>query len=94
MTAVRVLSLQYHELKVETICVLSGEGVEHGPTADELTSRVLTPADTIHLPSTTVHRMTAVTDLVFVDASTADVGWREDVVRLEEIDGRTGTTAP
>ena len=35
--------------------------------------------------------MSAITDLVFVEASTADEGWREDVVRLEDRYGRQGT---
>jgi hypothetical protein len=38
--------------------------------------------------------MTALTDLVFVEASTADEGWREDVVRLEDKYGRAGTSTP
>jgi mannose-6-phosphate isomerase len=41
-----------------------------------------------------VHRVTAITDIVFAEASTAPPGWREDVVRLEDAYGRTGTTAP
>jgi mannose-6-phosphate isomerase-like protein (cupin superfamily) len=89
------LSLQFHERKVETISVLDGEGnVEFGPHPDLLTSRSLVPGDTIHLPAFTIHRMTAVSDLVFVEASTAGEGWREDVVRLEDKYGRTGTSAP
>ena len=95
VTAGQALSLQYHEQKVETISVLHGECVvEHGLSADALTHRTMFPGDTIHLPSFTVHRITAVTDLAFVEASTAGTGWREDVVRLEDKYGRTGTNAP
>jgi mannose-6-phosphate isomerase-like protein (cupin superfamily) len=89
------LSLQLHERKVETISILQGEGVvEFGAHADALSRRALVPGDTIHLPAFTVHRMTATTDLVFVEASTADEGWREDVVRLEDKYGRAGTSTP
>ena len=89
------LSLQYHLQKDETISVLSGAAVvEYGPSADELSSQHFGPGDTIHLPAGTVHRITAITDLTFAEASTADPGWREDVVRLEDRYGRTGTTAP
>jgi mannose-6-phosphate isomerase len=89
------LSLQYHNQKDETISVLSGAAiVEHGPTADDLTSQHFGPGDTIHLPAGTVHRITAITDLTFAEASTAAPGWREDVVRLEDKYGRTGTSAP
>jgi mannose-6-phosphate isomerase len=89
------LSLQYHVSKDETISVLSGAAIiEYGPAADALTSQHFGPGDTIHLPPGIVHRITAITDLVFAEASTADPGWREDVVRLEDKYGRTGTTAP
>jgi quercetin dioxygenase-like cupin family protein len=95
VTAGCSLSLQYHEKKVETISVLSGQGlVEYGASAEALTVHLLNPGDTIHVPVLTVHRMTAVTDLVFVEASTADAGWREDVVRIEDRYGRSGTSAP
>jgi mannose-6-phosphate isomerase-like protein (cupin superfamily) len=89
------LSLQYHERKEETISVLHGQAVvAFGPIAGELTEREFGPGDTIHLPARTVHRVTAVTDLTFAEASTADPGWREDVVRLEDAYGRSGTSAP
>jgi mannose-6-phosphate isomerase len=89
------LSLQYHHQKEETISVLSGTAlIEYGPAADDLTSQHFGPGDTIHLPPGTVHRITAITDLTFAEASTAAPGWREDVVRLEDKYGRTGTSAP
>jgi mannose-6-phosphate isomerase-like protein (cupin superfamily) len=91
----RALSLQYHLEKEETISVLSGAGIiEYGPAADNLSSQHFGPGDTIHLPPGAVHRITAITDLTFAEASTAAPGWREDVVRLEDKYGRTGTTAP
>jgi mannose-6-phosphate isomerase len=89
------LSLQYHDHKEETISVLSGAAtVEYGPTANDLASQHFAPGDTIHLPPGTVHRITAITDLTFAEASTAAPGWREDVVRLEDKYGRKGTSAP
>jgi mannose-6-phosphate isomerase-like protein (cupin superfamily) len=89
------LSLQYHVAKEETISLLSGQAlVEYGPGEDDLTAATFDPGDTIHLPPGTVHRITAVTDISFVEASTAEQGWREDVVRLEDRYGRQGTTAP
>jgi mannose-6-phosphate isomerase len=95
ITAGHALSLQYHLQKDETISVLSGAAIiEHGPAADSLTSMHAGPGDTIHLPPGAVHRITAITDLTFAEASSADPGWREDVVRLEDKYGRTGTTAP
>ena len=95
MTAGHALSLQYHLHKEETISVLSGAAlVEHGPSADSLASQHFGPGDTIHLPPGAVHRITAITDLTFAEVSTADPGWREDIVRLEDKYGRSGTTAP
>jgi mannose-6-phosphate isomerase len=95
VVAGHALSLQYHHQKDETISVLSGAGLfEYGPAADNLSSQHFGAGDTIHLPPGTVHRITAITDLTFAETSTAAPGWREDVVRLEDNYGRTGTSAP
>jgi len=95
VVAGHALSLQYHHQKEETISVLSGAAlIEYGPAADELISQHFGPGDTIHMPPGTVHRIAAITDLTFAETSTAAPGWREDVVRLEDNYGRTGTSAP
>lgn len=95
MTAGHSLSLQYHREKDETISVLSGKALmEYGPAAGELAGQEFGPGDTIWLPAGVLHRVTAVTDLTFAEASTAEPGWREDVVRLEDRYGRAGTSAP
>ena len=95
VTAGHRLSLQYHAHKDETISVLSGDAViSFGPVGGHLTERVFGAGDTIHLPNRVVHRITAITDLVIAEASTAPPGWREDVIRLEDAYGRTGSTAP
>jgi mannose-6-phosphate isomerase-like protein (cupin superfamily) len=89
------LSLQYHEHKEETISLISGTAdIQYGQVGGELTERTFGPGDTIHLPARVVHRVTAVTDIVFAEASTAPDGWREDVVRLQDSYGRAGTSAP
>ncbi len=89
------LSLQYHEYKEETISLISGSAeIQYGQVGGELTTVEFGSGDTIHLPTGAVHRVTAVTDIVFAEASTAPPGWREDVVRLEDAYGRAGTTAP
>lgn len=95
VTAGRSLSLQYHEAKEETIFLLSGEAViQYGPIDGPLAERTFRPGDAIHLPPRVVHRITAVTDITFAEASTAGPGWRSDVVRLQDDYGRSGTSAP
>jgi mannose-6-phosphate isomerase-like protein (cupin superfamily) len=89
------LSLQYHDDKDETISVLTGEAqLEHGPTLDELRVRMMRPGHTVHLSPGVLHRITAVTEVQLVEVSTAAPGWRQDVVRLSDRYGRTGTNAP
>ncbi len=73
-------SLQYHNVKRETIYVLSGQlRIYSGPTQGELNSRVYLPHETITLVPGVVHRMEAVEDSVYLEASTPEM---DDVVRL------------
>jgi len=88
------LSLQFHHEKDETISIVSGTALFECGTATELTAMVMEPGQTVHVPAGVVHRMTAVSDIVFAEASTAAPGWREDVVRLDDRYGREGTSAP
>ena len=87
INAGEALSLQYHEQKDETICVLSGEMLFHaGPSADAMEEYHMRPNDRYHTLPGTVHRMTAITDCDILEASTPHL---EDVVRLEDRYGRT-----
>ena len=89
------LSLQYHHAKDETIALVSGQvEIDLGDSADTLRPVSLSPGDSVHVVPGMLHRLRAVEDSVLVEASTADSGWREDVVRLEDRYGRLGTTAP
>jgi mannose-6-phosphate isomerase len=89
------LSLQYHDEKDETICVLTGDAeLEHGPAVDALRTTRMGPGQSVHLSPLVLHRITAVTDLQLVEVSTAAPGWRQDVVRLSDRYGRTGTSSP
>lgn len=89
------LSLQFHVHKDETMVVVSGDAlIEHGPTVDLLVPRQLRAGDVVHLPAGVLHRVTAVTDLLLAEASTASPGWRDDVVRLADRYGRTATSRP
>jgi mannose-6-phosphate isomerase len=76
-------SLQYHNIKCETIYVLSGElKIYIGDvlkSEKNLSSRIYTEGETITLTPGVVHRMEAVSDSIYLEASTPEM---EDVVRL------------
>jgi len=75
-------SLQYHEVKHETIYVLSGQlRIYSGPSQEKLESRIYGPDETITIQPRTVHRMEAVEDSVYLEASTPEMA---DVVRLAD----------
>ena len=83
------LSLQYHEVKDETIYLHEGLAeVELGEIDGPLSLEVVTPGRSFHLPPGTVHRLRAIEDCVFLETSTPQL---EDVVRLED---RYGRAAP
>jgi mannose-6-phosphate isomerase len=95
VAAGQCLSLQYHVEKTETMHVLSGVGsIELGLVVSQLVERRVVSGDTVHVPAGTLHRISALSDLTFVEASTSAPGWREDVVRLEDRYGRSGTSTP
>lgn len=89
------LSLQYHQVKDETIYVLSGKMVfEVGPLEPAGTPRedlVLKPGEAYRITPHTVHRMIALEDTQVLEASTPEL---DDVVRLEDKYGRQGTSKP
>ncbi len=88
------LSLQYHNVKDETIMVQSGlllfeTGSKDDPT--NLQKTEMKPGDAFHITPHTVHRMTGITDVDIVEVSTPEL---DDVVRLEDRYGRAGTSKP
>jgi len=86
------LSLQYHEAKEETISCWSGRfAVEVGEHESSLEQFELLPGESIHLRPGVRHRVTALVDSIFLEASTTQL---DDVVRLEDKYGRQGTSAP
>jgi mannose-6-phosphate isomerase-like protein (cupin superfamily) len=83
------LSRQYHVRKEETFLVQSGRmDLEVGP-ADGVKVVSMGPGDSFHCLPGTIHRMIAVTDTDIVEVSTNDL---DDVVRLEDVYGREGTS--
>ena len=83
------LSRQYHNLKDETFLVQKGAmDLEIGQGAEMKTIR-MNEGDTFHCPPKTIHRMVAVVDVDVVEVSTPEL---DDVVRLEDVYGREGTS--
>ena len=87
----QTLSLQYHEMKEETLYVVRGElklTIEHDGDRRELPLR---EGEAFHIPPRLIHRMEAVRDTDVAEVSTPEL---EDVVRLEDRYGRAGTNSP
>ena len=85
------LSLQYHELKDETIYVHQGRAkIEMGRQGEELAVEEVGPGRSFRVMPGTVHRMYALEDTLFLEVSTPHL---DDVVRLEDRYGREGTSA-
>jgi quercetin dioxygenase-like cupin family protein len=79
------LSLQYHNLKDETIYLWTGKISFEIEENGVLTSREMKPGDAVHITPKTVHRMTAIEDSDIFEVSTPEL---HDVVRLEDRYGR------
>ncbi|HUX08140.1 MAG TPA: cupin domain-containing protein [Acidobacteriota bacterium] len=79
------LSLQYHEIKDETIYLQSGEMELVIEENGRRNSTILNPGDTRHIPPGTVHRMIARKTCDVIEVSTTEL---DDVVRLEDDYGR------
>lgn len=85
----QALSLQYHQVKDETMYLLSGEiELEIGDHESELRKHVLQPGQSVHLPPGRRHRLTARRTSDVLEVSTPEI---DDVVRLDDRYGRTGT---
>src|SRR4029077_180268 len=81
------LSLQYHQVKDETIMVLTGRLLfEFFSEGQEPSSRELGPGEPFHIWPRLRHRMTAMEDTDVLEVSTSEL---DDVVRLEDRYGRT-----
>lgn len=86
------LSLQYHQVKDETIMVLSGHlRFEHYAAEQKPQATDLGPREPFHIPPGTRHRMIALEDTEVVEVSTPEL---LDVVRLDDSYGRAGSSAP
>jgi mannose-6-phosphate isomerase len=85
VNAGHALSLQYHNIKDETIYLHSGRLLFEIQENGALTKREMRPGERVHITPTTVHRMTAIEDSDIFEVSTPEL---DDVVRLEDRYGR------
>lgn len=83
------LSRQYHNVKDETFFVQDGDlDLEIGSGENIKVIRLL-KGESFHCSPMTIHRMIAITDVDVIEVSTPEL---DDVVRLEDIYGREGTS--
>ena len=87
----QALSLQYHEVKDETVYLLSGKLIYRIWEGEKLVPVDLQIGQAYRVTPMTVHQMEAVTDCDVLEASTPHL---DDVVRLSDKYGREGTSAP
>jgi mannose-6-phosphate isomerase len=75
-------SLQFHKKKIETIFVVSGNlKIFYGKNRNKLKHKIFKPQDTITINPKMIHRMQAVNDCIYLEASTPEI---TDVVRLSD----------
>lgn len=83
------LSLQYHEVKEETLYCQTGrlelEVADADDDGSELRTVIMEPGDAYHITPRTVHRMRALSTCDIFEVSTPHL---QDVVRLEDRYGR------
>ncbi len=85
------LSLQYNEMKEETLLVVRGElklTIEYDGDRREI---ALGSGQAFHIPPRLIHRMEALEDTDVAEVSTPEL---DDVIRLEDRYGRAGTSTP
>lgn len=86
VNAGEALSLQYHEVKDETLFLLTGEmRLRVGHSVDELEDVEFSTGDSYRILPGLIHGMEAVTDCDILEASTAHL---DDIVRIKDRYGR------
>lgn len=81
----RQFSLQYHKHRSEVWKIIKGNGiVSVGPDSKVRAQ----PGGVFIIPKEMVHRMTAVSDITFVEIQAGEVLSEEDIVRIRDDYGR------
>jgi mannose-6-phosphate isomerase len=89
----QALSMQFHREKDESWYVLEGRAeIEMAGAGEKSPAReVVTPGAAFRITPGTVHRVRALEDTTILEVSTPQI---DDVVRLEDVYGREGTSTP
>ena len=75
-------SIQYHQIKLETVYVLSGAlKIYYGKNLNNLEQKIYYAGDYITVHPGLIHRMEAVEDSTYIECSTPEM---DDVVRLSD----------
>jgi mannose-6-phosphate isomerase-like protein (cupin superfamily) len=82
MKAGAVGGLQYHHRKDECGVMIEGQMIVTHDNGNGLVDRVCWPGDVFYFPQGAVHRATAVTDVVYIEASTPFLNDRQHVEHL------------
>ena len=91
INAGEALSVQYHNVKDETVYLLSGHLIYRIWENDTPRTVDLQIGEAYRVTPGTIHQMEAVTDCDILEVSTPQL---DDVVRLKDRYGREGTNAP
>lgn len=84
------LSLQYHDEKLETLCVIIGEvNIIWGKDQDNLVTEKMLPNNGYTIVPNTVHRFEALTDCKIFETSTGEKG---TTFRLQDDSNRPNET--
>jgi mannose-6-phosphate isomerase len=85
------LSLQYHNVKEETLFCANGRVKLYVEMDGESREVDFATGDAFHVPPRLIHRIEAIEDSDIFEVSTPQL---DDVVRLDDRYGRKGTSAP
>jgi mannose-6-phosphate isomerase-like protein (cupin superfamily) len=85
VNAGEALSLQYHNVKDETIFLRSGRMLFEIAENGTRVTREMQVGESVHITPGTLHRMTAIDDCEIFEVSTPEL---DDVVRVEDRYGR------
>ena len=91
INAGEALSVQYHNVKDETVFLLSGDLIYRIWENDQPRDVGLEIGQAFRITPNTIHQMEARTDCDVLEVSTPHL---DDVVRLQDKYGREGTSAP